>query len=95
MKANTILMLMLIPVLAGMLTACGEEQAESSYIPETASTEQKQTYPVLTTPGGNVEFVDAPETAPVIIDGDELPTEEPVSEIYQSAPDIMPDAGTP
>lgn len=95
MKAKTILTLMLIPVLAGVLTACGGEQADSAYIPETAPS-QKQTYPVLTTPAEaeGVEFVDAPETAPVIIDGDELPPEEPVSEIYQAAPDIMPDAET-
>ena len=96
MKAKTILSLMLIPALTGILTGCGGEQADSSYTPETAPATQKQTYPVLTTPAEaeGVEFVDAPETAPVIIDGDELPPEEPASEIYQPAPDVMPDAET-
>ncbi|MBR1554601.1 MAG: hypothetical protein IJ644_04315 [Oscillospiraceae bacterium] len=107
MQIKNMLMLILLPALAGVLTACGGEQTETPYIPETAPV-QKQTYPVLTTPAeagnavsdvsaeiaGDVEFVDAPETAPIIIDGDELPPEEPVSEIYQAAPDVMPDAET-
>ena len=98
MKVKTVLILMLIPALAGMLSACGGEQAESSYTPETAPVTEKQTYPVLTTPAqagaGDAEFADAPETAPVIIDGDELPPEETASEIYQAAPDVMPEAET-
>ena len=85
MKAKAILMLIFLPVLTLGLTACGGEEAAASRTPQVPNEAR------LDDP--NAEFIDAPETAPVIIDGDEeqLPETQPVSEIYQAAPDVMPE----
>ncbi len=97
MKAKAILMLIFLPVLALGLTACGGEEAAASRTPEAQPNEARLVEPAATAYDENAEFVDAPETAPIIIDGDEeqLPEAVPASEVYQAAPDVMPEPETP
>lgn len=88
MKAKLMLIAGCMILSSVLLTACGEEQNPSypSSVPETT---QKTTYPVLNDP--NAEFADAPETAPIIIEPDYVPEAEPQTEVYNAAPETMPE----
>ena len=81
------LIVMLIALSAVLMTACTEKE-DYSYTPSFQETTQKATYPVLSDPNGELE--DAPETAPVIIEPD-VPETEPQTEIYNPAPETMPE----
>ncbi len=79
---------LLLPAAVLLFTSCGEPQAAVSSAVQTTATEDPYAQY-----GDDVEFIDAPMTAPAIIDGDELPEDETSApEVYQEAPPDMPES---